>query len=191
MSFSAKAIENIKKSYGWTHKVYLLTFPDGKKYVGQTELDVTKRWRGGLGYKDNREMFDAILWHGWKNIGKEILADGLSKLQADYIERKKIDEFCTADFEVGYNRIRGHQNDEIDFLLCHTDYGDGISLIRPFRTGEEGYLRLLKCGSVSGLIKTYQKTNIGDFIFGIRESNIVTNDMVDMGNIDVDYEDFE
>ena len=83
MSMKPEAVANMRRYYGWTYKVYLLTFPDGKIYVGQTELDVTKRWRGGLGYKDNREMFDAILWHGWKNIKKEILADGLSKLQAD------------------------------------------------------------------------------------------------------------
>lgn len=62
MSMEPEAVANMRRYYGWTYKVYLLTFPDGKIYVGQTELDVTKRWRGGLGYKDNREMFDAILW---------------------------------------------------------------------------------------------------------------------------------
>ena len=188
MSMTKDVLEKFKKGLGWNHKVYLLTFPDGKKYVGQTELDVTKRWRGGLGYKDNREMFDAILWHGWKNIQKEVIADGLSKLQADYIERKKIDELCTADFEVGYNRIRGHQNEEIDFVLCYSDYWAHESLVSHFHTDEQGYLKLRNCGSVCGLIKTYQKTNLDDFIFELTESNEVTTDMVDMGDIDEYFE---
>ena len=46
MSMTKDVLEKFKKGLGWNHKVYLLTFPDGKKYVGQTELDVTKRWRG-------------------------------------------------------------------------------------------------------------------------------------------------
>ena len=144
-----------------------------------------------MGYKDNREMFDAILWHGWKNIKKEILADGLSKLQADYIERKKIDELCSADYEVGYNRRRGNQDEEIDFILCYRDYSEHESLVRQFTTDEENYLRLKRCGSVHGTFKTYKKTNIDDFIFEIKESVYVTTDMVDMGDIDVCYDEFE
>ena len=191
MSMKPGAVANMRRYYGWTYKVYLLTFPDGKIYVGQTELDVTKRWRGGLGYKDNREMFDAILWHGWKNIKKEILADGLSKLQADYIERKKIDELCSADYEVGYNRRRGNQDEQIDFILFYRDYSEHGSLVRQFTTDEENYLRLKRCGSVHGTFKTYKKTNIDDFIFEIKESVYVTTDMVDMGDIDVCYDEFE
>ena len=191
MSMRPEAVANMRRYYGWTYKVYLLTFPDGKIYVGQTELDVTKRWRGGLGYKDNREMFDAILWHGWKNIKKEILADGLSKLQADYIERKKIDELCSADYEVGYNRRRGNQDEQIDFILFYRDYSEHESLVRQFTTDEENYLRLKRCGSVHGTFKTYKKTNIDDFIFEIKESVYVTTDMVDMGDIDVCYDEFE
>jgi hypothetical protein len=38
------------------------------------------------------------------------------------------------------------------------------------------------------LIKTYQKTNLDDFIFELKESNEVTTDMVDMGDIDEYFE---
>ena len=60
MSMKPQAVANMQRYYGWTYKVYLLTFPDGKIYVGQTELDVTKRWRGGLGYKDNDDFIFEI-----------------------------------------------------------------------------------------------------------------------------------
>lgn len=54
-----------------------------------------------------------------------------------------------------------------------------------------GALRKREAQNEHGAFKTYKKTNIDDFIFEIKESVYVTTDMVDMGDIDVCYDEFE
>lgn len=81
--------------------VYEHKFPNGKRYIGITSTDPEKRWRGGKGYETQRKMWNAILKYGWDNVEHNILIDGLSKDQAEWMERYLIAALNTID--CGYN----------------------------------------------------------------------------------------
>lgn len=86
-----------------SYTVYLHVFPDGRKYVGSTGRPVKWRWNGGLGYKDQKRMFNAILKFGWENIQHYILIDGLDKTSALTIEATLIRAWKTYRPSIGYN----------------------------------------------------------------------------------------
>lgn len=87
--------------------VYLLTFPDGKRYVGMTGVPVELRWNYGHGFRGNKRLFAAIRLTGWKNIKKEHFAYPLSRDSAERIEATLIEWFDTTNPEKGYNRGAG------------------------------------------------------------------------------------
>ena len=84
--------------------VYILTFPDGKKYVGMTSRSVEDRWENGTGYNCNKRMYAAIKAVGWCNVKKEVCATGLSLLDAQLLEKQKIAEYRATEPDRGYNR---------------------------------------------------------------------------------------
>lgn len=66
------------------YKIYKHTLPDGTFYIGQTkERRLERRWQGGVGYKNNREFFKAILEYGWKNIKHEVIEEVSDKKLAN------------------------------------------------------------------------------------------------------------
>lgn len=82
------------------YKVYCLTFPDGKKYVGMTKQDIRRRWRKGKGY-EGQPVYDAIMACGWENIKHEILFTCETKEEA---EAKEIELISTLNARKnGYN----------------------------------------------------------------------------------------
>lgn len=62
--------------------VYIHTFPNGKKYVGQCREPATSRWKGGSGYARQKLIHNAILKFGWDNITHEIALSGISRKAA-------------------------------------------------------------------------------------------------------------
>jgi len=52
------------------YKIYKLTFPDDKVYIGQTRRNPEDRWIKGAGYKKQEKVYQAILKFGWDNIKK-------------------------------------------------------------------------------------------------------------------------
>ena len=48
--------------------VYIYTFPNGKKYIGQTAQPLEKRAKKGEGYKNSPAVYNAIKKYGWENI---------------------------------------------------------------------------------------------------------------------------
>jgi hypothetical protein len=48
------------------YTVYMHVFPNGKKYVGITSQDVSRRWRDGEGY-EGQVVYGAILKYGWNS----------------------------------------------------------------------------------------------------------------------------
>lgn len=95
--------------------VYVHTSPSGKKYVGQTGVDPEKRWRnGGKGYLSKRDggysqpiFAHAILKYGWDNFEHEIIADNLTKEEADNFEKLLIEKLNTINSNYGYNLREG------------------------------------------------------------------------------------
>ena len=89
------------------YDVYVLTFPDGKHYVGMTGRPVRARWGNGHEFRKNVRLYRAIKDTGFANIRKEHFAYPLSRGSAERIETALIDWFDSANPEKGYNRGHG------------------------------------------------------------------------------------
>lgn len=89
------------------YKVYMHTFPNGKKYVGLTMQPVNRRWRGGKSYSYNLRMANAINKYGWDNVQHDILADGLTADEAAALEIRLIKELDLLNPDKGYNNAPG------------------------------------------------------------------------------------
>lgn len=89
------------------YKVYMHTFPNGKRYIGITSQSLTRRWRiNGCGY-EGQPVYAAILKYGWENIRHEILASDLSKDQAEQKEIEMIKAYDSTSHRNGYNIKEG------------------------------------------------------------------------------------
>jgi hypothetical protein len=84
--------------------VYEHIFPNGKKYIG-ISCSVEKRWRNGKGYETQPKIARAINKYGWENVTHNIIIDGISKEQAETLERYLIAELKTINR--GYNTSAG------------------------------------------------------------------------------------
>lgn len=90
------------------YKVYCYISPSGKRYIGQTKLSLSQRAGiGGKNYEGCVVFWNAILKYGWDNFTSIVLADNLSKQQADDLEKKYIKEFNTLNIQFGYNMKEG------------------------------------------------------------------------------------
>ncbi len=94
----------MKKNY----TVYKHIAPNGKIYIGQTgQKNPKRRWQRGEGYKPNAHFYSAIQKYGWDNFEHVIIADGLTKKEADWLEKYLIAFYETTDRTKGYNNTKG------------------------------------------------------------------------------------
>lgn len=87
--------------------VYKHTDPDGLVYIGITKKLPRKRFDYGRGYKHNRRFNEAIKRIGWDNFKHEILAEGLTKEEAETLEAQYIAKYRSTDPAFGYNVKEG------------------------------------------------------------------------------------
>jgi group I intron endonuclease len=87
--------------------VYMHTFPNGKRYIGQTKQKPEYRWSNGNGYKGCSYVFSAIKKYGWNNIQHEVLIDGICREEADKWEDSLIALYRTNEKAYGYNLRSG------------------------------------------------------------------------------------
>lgn len=90
-------------------RIYMYTFPNGKKYVGATvqtlALRQGKNWQR---YKGCSKLLDAIQEFGAENIKQEILFEGdITPERASEIEQKFITLHQTLNPDYGYNTCHG------------------------------------------------------------------------------------
>lgn len=88
-----------------TYCIYIHTFPNGKRYIGQTCVEPRIRWRNGRRYSGL--MRKAIDKYGWDNIKHEVIYTGLTVERANEIEKKLIRDYKTTDTRYGYNITKG------------------------------------------------------------------------------------
>ncbi len=93
----------MKKNY----VLYLHTVPNGKRYYGITMQKPKKRWNNGKGYLNNQYFTNAINKYGWDNIKHEVLLVGLTKHEAQELEKYMIQWYDTANRKYGYNLSTG------------------------------------------------------------------------------------
>lgn len=89
------------------YSVYMLTSPSGKRYIGITSQDVSRRWENGRGYAHNAYLTQAICKYGWDVFEKVVISNNLSKADAEKMEREYIARFNTTDRLKGYNILPG------------------------------------------------------------------------------------
>ena len=101
-----EAYEWFKKEYArlYDYFVYILTSPDGKKYVGYGKGNPEKRWANGNGYGHNKALNTAIKEYGWENFLHVVFRDGLCIEEAQELERRLILKIESYKPEIGYNR---------------------------------------------------------------------------------------
>lgn len=86
------------------YKVYLLTFPNDKVYIGITSQSEKTRWNNGEGYIYNELMYNDILKYGWINIKKNILYKNLLFDEAREKEKELIINYKSHLKKYGYNK---------------------------------------------------------------------------------------
>lgn len=74
---------------------------DNKIYIGITSLTLEKRWHSG--YYNNPHFQSAIRKYGAENFSHEILAENLSKEQAEKLEMEYIKKYDSTNQKIGYN----------------------------------------------------------------------------------------
>ena len=107
------------------YSVYVHTTPSGKMYVGMTCQDVKKRWAYGNGYR-TQVFYKAIQKYGWNNIQHEVIAEHLTKEEAENFEEVLIEKLKTRNRKYGYNVAKGGYNGGV----CgedHPNYGKHLS----------------------------------------------------------------
>lgn len=87
--------------------VYKHTSPSGKVYIGITSKNPKIRWNYGHNYKHSVGFWNAIQKYGWCNIKHEILYSGLTKQDAETIEKELIKKYRSTDSNFGYNILEG------------------------------------------------------------------------------------
>lgn len=83
--------------------VYKHTDPEGLVYIGITRKLPRKRFDYGRGYSHNRRFNEAIERIGWENFQHDILAEGLTKEEAEALEAQYIAEYQSTNPVYGYN----------------------------------------------------------------------------------------
>lgn len=86
--------------------VYIYTFPNGKKYVGQTIHTLEERAKKGEGYINSPAVYNAIKKYGWTNIQIQTFSCN-SKQEMDKLEKYYIKLYNTTNNKYGYNLTIG------------------------------------------------------------------------------------
>jgi group I intron endonuclease len=90
------------------YSVYMHVSPSHKIYIGITcQEDLNRRWQNGTGYRTQQKFYRAIKKYGWDNFKHVILAQGLTKEEAEQREIDLIKQFDSTNPQNGYNIENG------------------------------------------------------------------------------------
>ena len=144
------------------YTVYLhLNKINGKRYYGITSLKVEYRWNNGKGYKE-QYFARAINKYGWDNFEHIIIAKGLTKDDAGWIETVLIAEYDTTNPDKGYNITKGGEGTK---GVNPRDYMTEEELLERDRKASES-MKGKYCGENHPRVKSVI-TIINDKIFGV------------------------
>lgn len=107
-----------------TYFIYKHTSPSGKVYIGKTCYKKPEwRWRkNGSGYVGSPLFYNAIQKYGWECISHEILYSGLSREEANKIEKELISHY--KNLHISYNLEDGGDN---GVVIHSTEWNKHIS----------------------------------------------------------------
>lgn len=113
------------------YKIYKMTFPNGKIYIGQTKQEICKRWHASY-YRYNKEMYNDIVLFGWENIIKEVIEIVNTKEEALNREEYYISFYDTTNKLKGYNkayRASGIKKTSLEEVLKKWEEGKTVHQI--------------------------------------------------------------
>lgn len=89
--------------------VYKHTAPDGRVYIGITSQSLQNRFlKNGTGYRQNKDLDNAIRMQGWENFKHEILDANLTREEALKIEDELMEQYDALSH--GFNGRRSHRD---------------------------------------------------------------------------------
>lgn len=112
------------------YTLYCHLFPNGKRYIGITRTSPEKRWQSGKGYESQEKVARAISLYGWDNIEHQIIAEELTRDQAERLETYLIDVLDT--IAEGYNVSIGGSHVNGSYLNQHV-----LEMIRQSKYQDE------------------------------------------------------
>jgi group I intron endonuclease len=113
-----------------TYTVYIHTSPTNKIYVGITcQTNLNRRWQNGQGYRTQRRFYRAIKKYGWENIKHVIVAQGLTKEEAEQKEIELIKKYESTNPQKGYNienggNVTGTHSEETKLKISMAQRGE-------------------------------------------------------------------
>ena len=174
------------------YSVYCHTFPNGKKYIG-ISCECEKRWNNGNGYNSQPKMKKAIKKYGWENIRHDIVLDGLSKEQANKLEKYLIAELNTIqngyNVTIGADTVSGcylhsyvfamiQYSKRVNYKICPVIFADGTKIGMPeyaeMAKYEKGFAEWVNEAERAVTLKhrkysTTDETEVTSFWFHFRE----------------------
>ena len=174
------------------YSVYCHTFPNGKKYIGISS-DCENRWRNGKGYETQPKMDRAIQKYGWENIKHDIVLSGLSKEQANELEKYLIAELNTIqngyNVTIGGDTVNGcylnsyvlamiQYSKRVNYKICPVIFDDGTEISMPeyaeMAKYEKGFAEWVNEAERAITLKhrkysTTDETEVASFWFHFRE----------------------
>ena len=107
---------------------------NGKIYIGKTCKKPEYRWNNGKGYKFQSHFWHAIQKYGWDSFDHEIIAEGLSSVEATIMEIQLIAKYESINPEKGYNQTAGgegmlgwHHTEESRAKIIESNKTRGVS----------------------------------------------------------------
>lgn len=95
------------------YKVYMHFIPaTGKRYIGCTRQELSKRFQRGHGYELNQAFFQDIQLHGWESVKTEVFASTDDLELALLFEGAAIERFNTLNKKHGYNLWSSGRNNK-------------------------------------------------------------------------------
>lgn len=173
------------------NKVYCLTFPNGKRYIGVTWFDVDSRLREHC--KAETVVGNAVRKYGIDNISKSIIMDGLDRESAYRLEIGLIALLMTQDKDLGYNVADGgncvNRRSDFDIDKSLDMYNSGSSLNEICIEFGIGHNTLARNMSNIGLCRvdrpfSSMPVNIDiDKLIEIRNSGATTTELADIFSV--------
>lgn len=94
------------------YTIYEHIAPNGKRYIGQTCQQLSRRWRNGNGYVRNTYFYRAIEKYGWDNFQHNVICQCATLEEANRVEADLIARYKTNKPAYGYNISGGGDGSE-------------------------------------------------------------------------------